>query len=141
MKNIIHLLCTSRNVSRTEIVLGAIALFFVTILEPSFSVQESVAISSAISVVLVLTCEVYWHTTDNNLAPAKFSPKNLAIRDIVIRYMSKTLAYLETLGLLLQINEQNASVLLIAGALVLTVLFVIISVCFFRINLKAIRNL
>jgi hypothetical protein len=66
--------------------------------------------------------------------PQKFSKQNLSVRDIVIRYSSK-LYLISILSILtLQIYDKTNNPVFIAFEVLMCLLFLVISFCFFKIN-------
>ena len=102
----------------------------------SLSIPKEFGIILAVisALFLLFIYNSYWKTIDGGLAPEKFSQKNLAVRDIVLRYTSKAYLFLMFLLLMLQVIEESGNVFVITGAWFFLVMFVGVSVCFFRVN-------
>ena len=115
LTKIIYFLCKSREVSRFEIAFGGVPFLFFDYNNSSLSIPKEFGVSLAVlsALFLLFIYNSYWKTIDGGLAPEKFSQKNLATRDIVIKYASKAYLFLMFLLLMLQVIEESGNVFVI----------------------------
>jgi hypothetical protein len=136
MKDFLKNICTSRKICSVEITIASITMFIYGIVDYDENPMLFFIIAVLIPPFFLFLLNSFWETCDNGLAPQKFSSKNLIIRDIILRYTTKFSALLLPAILFFWLFDETNILIFLALGIVTVVLFVLISIFYFKENLK-----
>ncbi|MDR0821611.1 MAG: hypothetical protein LBN40_03995 [Oscillospiraceae bacterium] len=139
MKNLLKTLSTSRKACQIEIVISSVIIFLVGVV--NYDEYSVLACTAAVLITpfFFFLFHSFWKTIDDGLAPEKFSPRNLIIRDIIIRYLSVLLLFIGLSILFLVFFEKTNAVVFVILAIISIVLLIAASVYYFKENLKLLK--